>query len=171
MHFAGGVLSADHYRLGSLVASRVMARVLGFDIGERWLGIAIGDTQLGIATPRPEVRLTDPTTILPTLLQLIQQERATVVVIGMPYTLRGETGPQALAIQKLVDSLQRQTDVAVHTVDERLTSQQGASIQRTNRSSRGKGSGKGPAAREDSTAATLLLQTWFDRESSRASGQ
>ncbi|MCG3150945.1 MAG: putative pre-16S rRNA nuclease [bacterium] len=148
-----------------------MTRVLGFDIGERWLGVAVGDTQLGIATPRPEVRLTDPVTILPTLLQLIQKEQAAVVVIGMPYTLRGEAGPQALAIQKLVDSLRRQTDAAVHTVDERLTSQQGASIQRATRTSRGKGSGKVPAVREDSTAATLLLQTWFDRESSRASDQ
>jgi len=144
-----------------------MGRVLGFDIGDRWLGIATGDETLRIATPRPEMRLAKPDDAIAAMTQLIATERAVAIVIGMPYTLRGESGPQAQVVEKLIANLRGVTDCAIHTVDERLTSSQAADIQRT-----GKAMKKGQKqAREDSISATLILQTWFDRGSSAAAGQ
>lgn len=141
-----------------------MGRVLGFDIGDRWLGIAVGDEFLRIATPRPEHRLAAPGEALAVIRALIEKERAHTVVIGMPYTMRGETGPQAQAVEQLIASLQEDLPtVAIHRIDERLTSHQAAASQRATSPKRGRG-----PARDDSTAATLILQTWFDRKSSAA---
>lgn len=144
-----------------------MGRVLGFDIGDRWLGIAIGDESLRIATPRPEVRLAKPEDALATITQLVDKERAVAIVIGMPYTLRGEVGPQAQVVGQLIATLRERTTCAIHTVDERLTSSQAAEIQRSGKTSK---KAQRPA-REDSISATLILQTWFDRGSSGSAGQ
>jgi putative Holliday junction resolvase len=139
-----------------------MGRVLGFDIGDRWLGIAAGDETLRIATPRPELRLAKPEDAVDAMRQLIDKERAVAIVIGMPYTLRGESGPQAQVVERLIAALSEVTTCAIHTVDERLTSSQASEIQRSSKSIK---KGQKPV-REDSISATLILQTWFDRGSS-----
>lgn len=133
-----------------------MTRILGFDIGARWLGIAAGDEALRIAFPRPEHRLADGEDPVAVIAALVAQERAGAVVIGMPYTLRGERGPQALEVERLVEALKAALPCPVHIQDERLTSVQAKAA--------------AGGRRDDSAAAALVLQTWFDRQISAPKG-
>lgn len=138
-----------------------MARVIGLDIGERWLGVAVGDDILRIATPRPERRVESASELEAAISELVAAERAAALILGMPYTMRGEIGPQGALLQALADTLRATHGIPVYLVDERLTSKQAQKIPRA--APKRRMQSKPVAEREDSTAAALILQTWFDQ--------
>jgi putative Holliday junction resolvase len=55
------------------------------------------------------------------LVRLIASEGAERVVVGLPLTLRGERGEQAVETERFVDQLRRAIDVPVEGFDERFT--------------------------------------------------
>ena len=56
------------------------------------------------------------------LLDVIRIEEPELVVVGLPLTLRGDHGEQAVATTAFVDKLRVAIDVPVETFDERFTS-------------------------------------------------
>ena len=72
-----------------------------------------------------------------------------MIVVGMPFTLRGELGAQAQATMAFVEVLRGRTSIPVETLDERYTT---ALAQQT-----------ASTAPEDALAAAHLLQSWLDR--------
>ena len=55
------------------------------------------------------------------LVELIASEGAERVVVGLPLTLRGERGEQAVETERFVDQLRQAIDVPVEGFDERFT--------------------------------------------------
>jgi len=55
------------------------------------------------------------------LVELISGESPERVVVGVPLTLRGERGDQALETERFVEELSRVLDVPVEGFDERFT--------------------------------------------------
>jgi putative Holliday junction resolvase len=134
--------------------------VLALDLGTRRIGVAVSDRARTVATPRPAVHRRDPEADRRTLVAMVEETGARAVVVGLPRSLDGGTGPAARAaleeVRALSDALAG-TGVVVETADERFTT-----VTATERlADAGK---RGPEARAavDSAAAAVLLQAWLD---------
>lgn len=127
-------------------------RILALDIGDRWTGVAISDP-LGIIT-RPYD--TTKTTVLNEFLQkTITAENISVIVVGLPTTLRGTESDQTKKIIAMTNALKETfPTIEWHLWDERFTSQQAAQI-KTTRS-------KTDKLHSHAIAAALILRTYLD---------
>jgi putative Holliday junction resolvase len=96
-------------------------KVLALDFGAARTGVAVSDPTGTIARPLCVVERAADGAGLARLAELIGEEEAERVVVGMPLTLRGERGEQAVATERFVEALRRTIPVPVETFDERFT--------------------------------------------------
>lgn len=134
-------------------------RLLGLDLGTRRIGVAVSDSDRRVATGVAAVtRSGDRGQDHAAIAALVDEYGAVGVVVGVPYSLSGGTGPAAGAVLDEVRELRDRLRVEVDTVDERFTTVSAATALRG-------GGRKGRQVRAviDQTAAATLLQTWMDR--------
>ena len=134
-------------------------RVIGLDLGSRRIGVAVTDAGQTLATPavtinRAASREADHLAIA----GVIKEYGAVGLVVGLPISLSGETGPAAVGVLQEVRELRSAVEVEVETVDERLTTVAAADSMRA----------AGLRTRRhrqviDQAAAAELLQTWVER--------
>jgi putative holliday junction resolvase len=122
-------------------------RVLALDYGAARTGVAVSDATGTIARPVGVVERAASVDGLAKLGALVREHDAERVVVGMPLTLRGERGAQALETDAFVESLRATVRVPVETYDERFT---------TTLASRGGGDSD-----EDARAAAHLLESYL----------
>jgi putative Holliday junction resolvase len=136
------------------VEEGVEPRIVGLDIGEARIGVAISDS-LGItAQPLGAIAAHDA---LKTLTELVSKHRIELIVIGLPITMKGERGEQALSAEEFGRKLQEATGVPTTFVDERLSSK---AAERAIRDM-----GKKPSMNKgyiDELAAAMILQAYLD---------
>ena len=77
-----------------------MTRYLALDVGDRRIGVAVAEDTFGIARPLPTLRRHDLVADVRAVGDIARREEATSLVIGLPLTLRGEEGPQALRVRR-----------------------------------------------------------------------
>ena len=135
-----------------------MARALGIDLGERRIGVAVSDSDGRVATPltvikRSGSRHQDHQKIA----ELVQEYEAGVVVVGLPLSLDGGTGPAAIGAEREVREMEAALEVPVLTHDERLTTV----IAEQSLAESGLSS-KARRRRVDMVAASVILQGWLD---------
>ena len=133
-------------------------RLLGIDLGDRRIGLAVGDDAGRLALPAGHLERRTLKQDIARLLEIARQREIDGFVIGMPYTLAGEVGPQARQTQGFIRALRQQTGLTVHAVDERFTSVEAEGLMRE--------AGQQPSRRRgdvDAMAATLILQRFLDR--------
>lgn len=131
-------------------------RILGLDIGERRIGVAVSDPGLAIASPL-EVLDARAVTNSVALREIIEEYEIERVVIGLPLSLDGTEGPQALRVRRMADELADSLGLPVHFYDERFSSvEAGRAMQAAGMSERQK---RGSV---DMVAAALLLQGYLD---------
>jgi len=132
---------------------------LGLDLGQRRIGVAGCDGTGLIATGLTTVERTNFAADVAKLRAIAAERQVQTLVVGLPYTLKGEVGYQARQVQKLAHRLAQALDLPLVFVDERLTSIAARDlIQQENRSpSRNKGL-------IDRKAAALILQQWLDEQ-------
>ena len=130
-------------------------RALGLDLGSKRIGVAL--TSGSIATPYEVVERGDH---LARIRDLIQETGATVVVVGLPYSLDGSKGPAARLVEAEVEVLRRELEVPIETYDERFTTV-------TAHQSLMDRKMKADARRRvvDKVAAAVMLQSWLDSRS------
>ena len=144
-------------------AGRPAGRVAALDLGVRRIGVACSDSARTLASPWGKVeRSGDPERDRRAVVELIGELGATTVVVGLPLSLSGASGPAARAAHSEVAALRTALGplgVTVETADERFTTVE------AQRSLTAAGI-KGKAARAviDSAAAMVLLQSWLDRK-------
>ena len=122
-------------------------KVLALDYGSARTGVAVSDATGTLARPVGVVERAAGEAGLRRLAQLVAEEGAERVVVGLPLTLRGEHGAQAVETDVFVDALRAAVDVPVETYDERFT---------TRLAER-----DGGAADEDARAAAHLLEGYL----------
>ena len=127
-------------------------KVLALDYGAARTGVAVSDATGTIARPLGVVMRAASEDGLAELRSLVLEHAVEYLVVGMPLTLRGERGPQALETDAFVDVLRDAVDVPVETYDERFTT---ALAMRD-----------GGAADEDARAAAHLLESYLQNVSS-----
>ncbi|EKV03422.1 RNAse H-fold protein YqgF [Leptolyngbya sp. PCC 7375] len=138
-----------------------MISVLGLDIGSKRIGIAGCDRTGLIATGLTTIENKSFVYVTEQLRQLVRQRGATLLVVGLPYTLDGTKGAQAKRVQKFTKRLAKALSLPVAYVDERLTSVEAEQQLQAERRPIEKNKGL-----IDRRAAAIILQQWLD--SSRA---
>ncbi|MDP9308717.1 MAG: Holliday junction resolvase RuvX [Actinomycetota bacterium] len=96
-------------------------KVVALDYGSARTGVAVSDPTGTLARPIGVIERAGTEAGLERLVELIASEGAERVVVGVPLTLRGERGEQAVETERFVDQLRRAIDVPVEGFDERFT--------------------------------------------------
>jgi putative Holliday junction resolvase len=133
-------------------------RAVGLDLGSKRIGVAVSDTTGTLASPYEVVdRSGDRARDHRTLVALAEDLGAERIVVGLPLSLDGRTGPAAAAVLEEVQELAATTSIPVETYDERLTT---VSAERALREQGVKGRRRRQVI--DKAAAAVLLQAWLD---------
>ena len=122
-------------------------KVLALDYGSARTGVAVSDPTGTVARPVGVVERAGSEAGIDRILELVREEEAERIVVGMPVTLRGERGLQAAETERFVDALRAATLVPVETFDERFTTRLAEQ--------------SGGAAAEDAVAAAHLLSGYL----------
>ena len=130
-------------------------RAIGLDVGARRLGVALSDETQTLAFPARTVRVSGEHEIPSAVEKLLRSDPAVEVVVGMPLSLSGERGPQALAVERVVEKLRNRLGLPVRIWDERLSTQEARRLRHE------AGPRKGDAGL-DATAAAVILQDYLD---------
>jgi len=96
-------------------------KVVAVDYGSARTGVAVSDPTGTLARPLGVIERAGTEAGLERLAELIASEGAERVVVGVPLTLRGERGEQAIETERFVDQLRQSIDVPVEGFDERFT--------------------------------------------------
>ena len=134
-------------------------RILGIDFGTVRVGVAVSDPLRIIA--QSVGTFTNNAGIFDTVAAIARQYDVGLVVIGMPYTLRGEKGMKAEEVDKFSSRLKEKLSVDVVPWDERFTSRnarqtlvQMGTTKKQRRTYKGK---------VDAMASALILQSFLDQ--------
>jgi putative holliday junction resolvase len=133
-------------------------RVIGIDLGTKRIGIATSDRSGTLASPLVVLQRTgDRRRDHARIRDLVVEEEAERVVVGLPLSLDGSIGPAARAAVSEAEALASVVEVPVETFDERLTTVTAhQNLQMLDV--------RGPARRQvvDKVAAAVMLQAWLD---------
>ena len=134
-------------------------RILGIDFGTVRVGVAVSDPLRIIA--QSVGTFTNNAGIFDTVAAIARQYDVGLVVIGMPYTLKGEKGMKAEEVDKFSSRLKEKLSVDVVPWDERFTSRiarqtlvQMGTTKKQRRTDKGK---------VDAMASALILQSFLDQ--------
>lgn len=136
-------------------------RTMGLDVGSRTVGVAVSDLMGWTAQGLETIRINEEQGELGLdhLCDLIQDQKVTKVVIGLPKNMNNSLGPRAEASQRYGDKLkERLPNLEIVYQDERLTTSQAermlVSEGNVSRSKRKKVI--------DKLAAVIILQNYLD---------
>ena len=96
-------------------------RLLALDVGERRIGVAISDSIGILASPLTTIRRRSEERDVRAVLDLADEHDVGGIVVGVPYSLSGERGPQARQVERFRDTLAARAGVAVTDQDERYS--------------------------------------------------
>lgn len=134
-------------------------RVLAIDLGAVRVGLALSDPLRMTAQPFGKIARRALKNGLDPIAELVRKNAVAAVVVGHPLLLSGQAGESARDAEEFAGRLRRALGVPVDLWDERLTSVQA-----------GRALLEGDVRRArrkeviDAAAATILLQSWLDRQ-------
>ena len=123
---------------------------MGFDFGERRIGIAVGQSISRTATPLLTLSAHAGQPDWAHVQRLIDEWRPDVLIVGKPSTLDGAPHGLLPAIERFAGRLRGRFGLAVEFVDERLSSHEALTTERTSR------------VTLDAVAASLIAETWLN---------
>ena len=138
----------------------------------RAVGVDLGSARVGVAVSDPGGILASPHSVLQrgrshaddhrALAAIVEEVGAEIVIVGLPLSLDGGTGPAAKLVEHEVEELRQVLDVPVEVYDERFTTV-------TAERALGERGVKGKARRKvvDQAAAAVLLQAWLEGPGAR----
>ncbi len=128
------------------------AKLIALDLGERRIGLAVSGPG-GLVLPAGYIFRSKLTEDVQQVIEVATERKAQGIVVGIPYTLEGETGPAAKLARGFIRALRKETSLPVYEMDERYTSFEAEGLLRE--------SGVQPSrerATVDETAAALILR-------------
>jgi putative Holliday junction resolvase len=126
--------------------------LLGFDFGLRRIGVAVGQTLTRTANPLETIACVRGSPDWERIALLVQEWRPDSLVVGIPN--HADATPHSLqpAIEGFMRQLEQRYKLPVHTIDERLSSVEGAQRQRATEDN-------GPGL--DAYAAQAILESFL----------
>ena len=135
------------------------SKLIALDLGERRIGLAVSGPG-GMALPAGHIVRSKLAQDVQQVIASAQERQAQGIVVGIPYTLQGETGDSAKLALGFIRALRRALgddgSLAIYEMDERFTSVEAEGLLRE--------SGVQPSrdrASVDETAAVLILQRFL----------
>ncbi len=133
-------------------------RALGLDLGTRRVGVAVCDSAGTVATPVETLtRSGEAQRDLQSMVGLVREWAAEIVVVGLPLSLDGGQGPAAQGALAEAAALRERLDVPVVCYDERLTT-----VIAHRRLIEQEMPGRARRRVVDQVAAAVMLQGWLD---------
>jgi putative Holliday junction resolvase len=126
--------------------------VLALDVGSKRIGVAA--TSLIARLPHPVSTLANDDNFFEALKEIISQEDAGILVVGLPRGMQGQDTDQTRAVETFANQLKQQIDLPIHMQDEAVTSEKAEAELK----SRGKPYQKSDI---DALAATYILDDWL----------
>ena len=137
-------------------------RTLGIDFGEKRIGLAISDPLGILATPIETLDSSEMDLVIPKLAETISDHVVTKIVVGIPWTLSGKSGPQTKKTFEFISLISDTFEIPIKQIDERFTSVQAEKkLRLVDKRSRNKQK-KIPKGLIDSVSAAIILQTYLD---------
>ena len=106
------------FDLSTLPAS---GKLLGLDLGTKTIGVAISDGMRYSATPLETIRRTKFTADATRLLELVAENQAGGIVLGLPLNMDGSEGPRAQSTRAFARNLAPKLNIPIVFWDERLS--------------------------------------------------
>ena len=135
------------------------SKLIALDLGERRIGLAVSGPG-GMALPAGHIVRSKLAQDVRQVIASAQERQAQGIIVGIPYTLQGETGDSAKLARGFIRALRRALgddgSLAIYEMDERFTSVEAEGLLRE--------SGVQPSrdrASVDETAAVLILQRFL----------
>ena len=95
---------------------------LGFDYGEKHIGVAVGTTHSRTAQALTVLRGGKGSPDWHRISALIEEWRPNALVVGLPFNMDDSASAMTRAARRFGDRLKDRYNLAVHMVDERLSS-------------------------------------------------
>jgi len=135
-------------------------RALGCDLGSKTLGLSVSDLSGFLASPYLTIRFQsdDYQNALDQLMPILEKEKITVIVLGLPKHMNGSLGESADRSLYFKEELELRTSIEVILEDERLSTvaaQKSMLMAEMNRQKR--------KTSIDQMAATFILQGYLDK--------
>ena len=135
---------------------------IGLDLGTRRIGVAVSDFSGTIASPHSVIQRSKSLRLdHQKILDLVIEEEAEIVIVGLPLLMSGTYGPAAKAATTEAKRLGTVLSVPVEMFDERLTTVAADRVLKEADLS-------ATARRQfvDKVAAAIMLQAWLERRRS-----
>ncbi len=132
-----------------------MATLLGFDFGPRKIGVAVGQTVTRSASPLTTLRSRNQRPDWVGIGRLIRDWQPIALVVGLPFNMDDSEAQWAPSARRFARGLESRFGLAVHLVDERLTSIEAKRMLGREATS---------LAVIDAMAAKLILETWLGEQ-------
>ena len=132
-------------------------RILALDIGEKRIGLSISDEMGMYAHPFQTLIFKGISNLVDSLKKIIESEKISELVIGIPYTLKGTLSNKTEEVLKIKQYISEEIMLPIHEIDERLTTKMAEqTLQNV---------GKKPSKNRDiidQIAAVHILQSYLD---------
>lgn len=135
-------------------------RYLGLDLGSKTLGISISDATGLIASSYTIIKHNEEyDKLIDEVEKIVKEKDIDAIVLGLPKNMNNTIGPKGELSYKFKKMLEEKIGINVFLMDERLTTKQATDILLMNDTSR-----KKRKKVIDSMAATIILQSYLDKE-------
>jgi putative Holliday junction resolvase len=126
------------------------------------IGIDVGTIRVGVAIADPAVRIPFPVATWPraayeaekSILRLIDERSATILVVGIPLNERGERTDICDMVEAFVRRIAKRATIAIEYIDEAFSSAEAQEMLRQ---------GNKGAETIDAYAACVILNRYFER--------
>lgn len=131
--------------------------VMSFDYGTTSIGSAIGQIITGQATPLKAFKANDGVPNWKEVEELLKEWQPDLIVVGLPLNMDGSEQPLTLRAKTFANRIAGRFNLNVVLQDERLTS-----VEAKARLFDSKGFKGLKKQKIDSTAAVIILESWFE---------
>ena len=131
-------------------------RIMGLDIGDKRIGVALSDPGEILASPLTIIERSNEERDIQAIIDIIVQNDIGKTIVGLPRSMDGTLGQQAVKVEAFVEQLRGRTQTPIEFRDERLST---VSARRLVRSA-GRKTKRKP--RYDAAAAAVILQAYLE---------
>jgi len=138
------------------MTKKITGIILGFDFGMKYIGVATGQRISQTATPLTCLPAKDGIPNWADIVALVDSWQPERLLVGIPLNMDGTTQQMTYCAQKFANRLQQHTNMAVITVDERLSTWEAR-----NRLLATTKHGKQNFNKLNAMAAAILVEQWL----------
>ncbi|MDL1970957.1 MAG: Holliday junction resolvase RuvX [Candidatus Desulfofervidaceae bacterium] len=104
------------------------SRILSLDVGTKRIGVAISDELGWTAQPLTVIKRKNDEHALRRIKEIVEENKVSKIVVGLPLTLRGEIGKSAQMVLTFVEKLKEQLSIDITTWDESFSTSQAEDV-------------------------------------------